>query len=94
MAAIFEKRKKFFKLSITHFLGTLWVKHFDEIALSRTVKEIQANLCFFHFGEKFKMAAIFGEGKIVNFLDNLWVENFDEIALSRVVKEKEANLQI
>ena len=64
----------------------------DEIALSRTVKEIEANLCFAIFGKnsknqngrhfwggenffkiakstflkirKFKMAAIFGEGKI------------------------------
>ena len=54
----------------------------------RTVKEIEANLCF----------AIFGEGKIflklprVEFSDTLWVENFDEIALSRTVKEIEANL--
>ena len=44
---------------------------------------------------KFKMAAIFGEGKIlprVQCSDTLWVENFDEIALSRTVKEIEANL--
>ena len=25
---------------------TLWVENFDEVALSRTVKEIEANLCF------------------------------------------------
>ena len=31
-----------------HFLDTLWVENFDEIALSCTVKEIEANL-FFHF---------------------------------------------
>ena len=50
---------------------TLWVENFDEIALSRTVKEIEGNLCFAIFGKnflvkirKFKMAAIFGEGKI------------------------------
>ena len=41
---------------------------------------------------KFKMAAIFGEGKIfgklqrLHSLDTLWVENFDEIALSRTAK--------
>ena len=46
---------------------------------------------------KFKMAAIFGEGKIfgklqrLHCLDTLWVENFDEITLSRTVKEIEAN---
>ena len=46
---------------------------------------------------KFKMAAIFGEGKIfgklqrLHSLDTLRVENFDEITLSRTVKEIEAN---
>ena len=29
-----------------NFLHTLWVENFDEIALSRTVKEIEAILCF------------------------------------------------
>ena len=49
-----------------HFSDNLWVENFDEIALSRTVKEIEAILCFAIFGKigKFKMAAIFGEGKI------------------------------
>ena len=96
-------------MQILHSLDTLWVENFDaEIALSRTVKEIEANLCFAIFGienlpflakiRKFKMAAIFGEGKIfgklqrLHSLDTLWVENFDEIALSRTVKEIEANL--
>ena len=54
---------------------------------------------FCHFWQKFrkfKMAAIFGEGKIfgkmqrLHSLDTLWVENFDEITLSRTVKEIEA----
>ena len=35
-------------------LDTLWVENFDEIALSRTVKEIEANLCFAIFGKKFE----------------------------------------
>ena len=31
---------------LVHSLDTLWVENFDEIALSHTVKEIQAILCF------------------------------------------------
>ena len=67
MAAIFGEGKIFGKLQRLHSLDTLWVENFDEIALSRTVKEIEANLCFAKFLakiRKFKMAAIFGEGKI------------------------------
>ena len=100
IAAIFREGKFFGKLQRLHSLDTLWVENFDEIALSRTVKEIEANLCFAFLTKvrKFKMAAIFGEGKIfgklqrLHSLDTLWVENFDEIALSRTVKEIEANL--
>ena len=99
MAAIFGEGKIFGKLHRLHSLDTLWVENFDEIALSRTVKEIEGNLCFAILAKirKFKMAAIFGEGKIfgklqrLHSLDTLWVENFDEIALSRTVKEIEAN---
>ena len=46
-------------------LKHLWVENFDEIALSRTVKEKQ--ICVLPFLAKilkFKVAAIFGEGKI------------------------------
>ena len=100
MAAIFGEEKIFKKLPRVQCSDTLWVENFDEIALSRTVKEIEANLCFAILAKirKFKMAAIFGEGKIFKKLprvqcsDTLWVENFDEIALSRTVKEIEANL--
>ena len=46
MAAIFGEGKIFWKLQRVHCLDTLWVENFDEIALSRTVKEIDANLCF------------------------------------------------
>ena len=83
-----------------HFLDTPWVETFDEIALSRTVKEIEANLCFAIFGKNSKIqnGRHFWGGE--NFLklprvqssDTVWVENFDEIALSRTVKEIEANL--
>ena len=32
-----------------------WVENFDEIALSRTVKEIEANFCFSIFGKNSKI---------------------------------------
>ena len=99
MVAIFGEGKIFWKLQRVHSLDTLWVENFDEIALSRTVKEIEANLCFAIFGNNSKIqnGRHFGEGKIfwklqrLHSLDTLWVENFDEIALSRTVKEMEAN---
>ena len=81
-------------------LKYLWVENFDEIALSRTVKEIEANLCFAIFGKNLKIqngrhfwgGENFLENCRLYSLDTLWVENFDEIALSRTVKEIEANL--
>ena len=101
MAAIFGEGKIFGKLQRLHSLDTLWVENFDEIALSRTVKEIEANLCFAIFGKNSKIqnGRHFWGGenflKIAKYyipLDTLWVENFDEITLSRTVKEIEANL--
>ena len=73
------------------------VENFDEIALSLTVKEIEAILCFALFRKirKFKMAAIlesFSKVGVVYSLDTLGVENFDEIALSPTVKEIQAIL--
>ena len=62
MAAIFGERKIFKKLPRVHFLVTLWVKNFDEIALSRTVKEIEANLCFAIFGKNSKWPPFLGRG--------------------------------
>ena len=38
-----------------HSLDTLWAENFDEIALSRMVKEIEANLCFAIFGKNSKI---------------------------------------
>ena len=55
MAAIFGEGKIFFKLTIIHSSYTLRFENFDEIALSRTVKEIQAILCFSIFGENSKI---------------------------------------
>ena len=40
MAAIFGEGKIFWILTIVHSFYTLRVENFDEIALSRTVKEI------------------------------------------------------
>ena len=70
------------------------------MALSRTVKEIEAILCFSIFGENLKIqnGRHFWGGE--NFLKinnttfpyTLRVENFDEMALSRTVKEIEAIL--
>ena len=55
MAAIFGEGKIFWKLQRLHCLDTPWVENFDEIALSRTVKEIEANLCFAIFGKNSKI---------------------------------------
>ena len=84
-------------MTLVHSLDTLWVENFDKIALSRTVKEIQAILCFAIFGENSKWPPFLGRGtclKIGNstFLDTPWVKNFDEIALSHTVKEIQAIL--
>ena len=97
MAAIFGERK--ILLPRVHCLDTLWVENVNEIALSRKVKEIEANLCFSIFSKSSKIqngCHFWGEENflkiaIVHFLDTLWVNNFDEIALSSTVKEIEAN---
>ena len=62
----FRGEEIFFKIAKNTMLKYLWVENFDEIALSRMVKEIEGNLCFAIFGKnsKIQMAAIFGEGKI------------------------------
>ena len=63
MAAIFGEGKIFGKLQRLHSLDTLWVENFNEIALSRTVKEIEANLCFAIFGKNSKWPPFLGRGK-------------------------------
>ena len=65
MAAIFGEGKFFGKLQRLHSLDPLWVENFAEIALSRTVKEIEANLCFAIFGKNSKIqnGRHFREGK-------------------------------
>ena len=67
----------FGKLQRVHSLHTLWVENFDEIALSRTVREIEANLCF----------AIFGKyAKIQNGRHFWGGENFLKIAKSTFLR--------
>ena len=44
MAAILGEGKFFFKIAKNTMLKYLWVENFDEIALSRMVKEIEGNL--------------------------------------------------
>ena len=55
MAAIFGEGKIFGKLPRVHSLDTFWVENFDEITLSRTVKEIEGILCFSIFGKNSKI---------------------------------------
>ena len=47
--------ENFLKIARVHFLDTLWVENFDEIVLSRTVKEIEAIWCFAIFGKNSKI---------------------------------------
>ena len=63
MAAIFGEGKIFGKLESLHSLDTLWVENFDEITLSRMVKEIEGNLCFAIFGKNSKWPPFLGRGK-------------------------------
>ena len=77
MAAIFGKGKIFGKLPRVRCSDTRWVETFDEIALSRTVKEIKANLCF----------AIFGKNSKIQNGRHFWGgENFLKIAKSTMLR--------
>ena len=76
MAAICGKRK-IFKNCRVHRSDTLWVENFDEIALSHTVKEIEANLCF----------PIFGKNSKIQNGRHFWGgENFLKIAKSTMLR--------
>ena len=77
MAANFWGGENFLKIAKSAFLGTLWVENFDEIALSRTIKEIEANLCF----------AIFGKNSKIQNGRHFWGgENFLKIAKSTFLR--------
>ena len=81
-------------------LKYLWVENFDEIALSRMVKEIEGNLCFAIFGKTSKIQNgrhFWGGENFLKIAKSTFLRypvgrNFDEIALSCTVKEIEANL--
>ena len=100
MAAIFGEGKIFWKLQRVHSLDTLQVENFDKIALSCTVKEIEANLCFAIFGKNSKIQNgrhFWGGENFLKIAKTTMLrypvgETFDEIALSRMVKEIEAHL--
>ena len=73
----FLGKGKYFENWQETFLSHLWVENFDEIALSRTVKEIEANLCF----------AIFGKNSKIQNGRHFWGgENFLKIAKSTFLK--------
>ena len=100
MAAIFGEGKFFLKIAKIAFVRYPMGENFDEIALSRTVKEIEANLCFAIFGKNSKNQNgrhFWGGENFLKIAKTTMLrypvgENFDEIALSRMVKEIEANL--
>ena len=76
MAAIFGEGKI--------FLDTLWVKNFDEIALSGTVKEIEAILCFAIFGKNSKWPPLWGRRK---FFEN-WQEYIPKVPCGSKISTK------
>ena len=77
MAAIFGEGKILWKLQRLHTLDILWVENFDEIALSRTVKEIEANFYL----------AIFGKNSKIQNGRHFWGgENFLKIAKSTFLR--------
>ena len=55
MAAISGEGKIFMKIAKRYFSDTLGAENFNKIALSRTVREIEANLCFAIFGKNSKI---------------------------------------
>ena len=76
MAAICGEGKFFLKIGKSTFLRYPKVENFDEIALSRTVKEIESILCF----------AILGKNSKNQNGRHMWEEeNFWKIAKSTLV---------
>ena len=94
MAAKSGGKVIFFAKSHQWTAYTLRVQNFVEIALFRTVSEING---FLHFTQKFKMAAKSG-GKVIFVKscqytpDSLEIKNGDATPPSPTVKEIEANL--
>ena len=73
----FWGEENFLKIAKSTLLRYPWVKSFDEIALSCTVKEIEANLCF----------SIFGKNSKIQNSRHFWgEENFLKIAKSTLLR--------
>ena len=69
--------ENFLKIAKSTFLRYPWIENFDEIALSRMVKEIEGNLCF----------AIFGKNSKIQNGRHFWGgENFLKIGKSRILR--------
>ena len=111
MVCIFEKNLKipngclFWRLKNSLKLGKArldprWLKNFGEIALCRTVFEIQAFFVFCNFCEKFENSKrppfltgqIFFEHWVSSSLELHWDKNLVKIALSSTVFEIQAFL--
>ena len=65
---------------------TLWAKNFAEIALSRTVQEIQAILSFTIFVKNSKWLPFLDSGNfflknVQSILDTLWAKNFAKLII-------------
>ena len=69
--------ENFLKITKSTMLRYLWVENFDKIALSRTVKEIEADWCF----------AIFGKNSKIQNGRHFWGgENFVKITKSTMLR--------
>ena len=86
MAAIFEENKFFWELQIVDCSDTLWVENFDEIALSRRIKEI-SKFVFLHFWQKFENSKWSPFLKRVNFFENC-KEQFAKIPFGSKISTK------
>ena len=79
------QEKDFWERSLIYSADTLWVKNFIEIALCRSVSEVNMFLCFM---QKFKIKLNdFWKKLPVESPNTLRVENFVEIALSHSVSK-------
>ena len=57
------------KFGLVDDIDTLWVENFDEIALSRSVKEIAKFLCFAFFAKNSKIQ----NGGPQKFFGQIWI---------------------
>ena len=60
----FWGKENFLKIAKSTLANNLWVKTFDEIALSDAVREIEANLYFCIFGKNSKWPPFLSRGNV------------------------------